>query len=231
MPRARASFGVTSVCSRIASMIWSPIVCTGLNDVIGSWNTSPISPPRIARISRPFGVELDEVDRCVPSVARAGRISPLDDAARRLDDAQDRPRGDALAAAALADDAERLAGLHVEDAPSTAFVVPSSWKKLGLQVADREQRLGSVGIHAGSQIRVGGVAEAVAHEVERQDRDDDRRSTGTSSHGEMASAWMFCASCSSTPQLIAGGRRPSPRKRQRGLAEDHRREPPASSPR
>ena len=28
----------------------------------------------------------------------------------------------------------------------------------------------------------------------------------------MASAWMFCASCSSTPQLIAGGRSPRPRK-------------------
>ena len=28
----------------------------------------------------------------------------------------------------------------------------------------------------------------------------------------MTSAWMFCASWSSTPQLIAGGRRPSPRK-------------------
>ena len=34
---------------------------------------------------------------------------------------------------------------------------------------------------------------------------------GISSHGEITSAWMFCASCSSTPQLIAGGRRPRPR--------------------
>ena len=38
---------------RIASMIWSPMVWTGLNEVIGSWKTSAISPPRIARISRP----------------------------------------------------------------------------------------------------------------------------------------------------------------------------------
>ena len=39
--------------------------------------------------------------------------------------------------------------------------------------------------------------------------------TGTAaikSQGAMASAWMFCASCSSTPQLIAGGRKPRPRK-------------------
>ena len=34
---------------------------------------------------------------------------------------------------------------------------------------------------------------------------------GMSSQGERTSAWMFCASCSSTPQLIAGGRSPSPR--------------------
>ena len=35
--------------------------------------------------------------------------------------------------------------------------------------------------------------------------------TGVKSHGYRAIAWMFCASCSSTPQLIAGGRSPSPR--------------------
>ena len=28
----------------------------------------------------------------------------------------------------------------------------------------------------------------------------------------MTRAWMFWASCSRTPQLIAGGRKPSPRK-------------------
>ena len=32
------------------------------------------------------------------------------------------------------------------------------------------------------------------------------------SQGEMANACTFCASCSSTPQLTAGGRRPRPRK-------------------
>jgi hypothetical protein len=41
------------------------------------------------------------------------------------------------------------------------------------------------------------------------------RITGTavaSSHGAPASTCTFCASCSRMPQLIAGGRRPSPRK-------------------
>ena len=35
---------------------------------------------------------------------------------------------------------------------------------------------------------------------------------GISSQGEIARAWMFCACCSRTPQQIAGGRRPRPRK-------------------
>ena len=37
--------------ARIASEIWSPTLCTGLSDVIGSWNTIAISPPRILRNS------------------------------------------------------------------------------------------------------------------------------------------------------------------------------------
>ena len=37
-------------------------------------------------------------------------------------------------------------------------------------------------------------------------------SAGSSSQGVSAIAWTFCASCSSTPQLMAGGRRPRPRK-------------------
>src|SRR6516164_3674029 len=37
-------------------------------------------------------------------------------------------------------------------------------------------------------------------------------SPGISSQGASAKVWIFCASCNSTPQLIAGGRIPSPRK-------------------
>ena len=35
---------------------------------------------------------------------------------------------------------------------------------------------------------------------------------GTRSQGASATVWMFCASWRSTPQLIAGGRMPRPRK-------------------
>jgi hypothetical protein len=46
----------------------------------------------------------------------------------------------------------------------------------------------------------------------------------TSSHGAMASVWMFCASCRRMPQLIAGGLRPEAQEAQRRLADDHGRE-------
>ena len=59
-------------------------------------------------------------------------------------------------------------------------------------------------------VGIGGIAQAVAHQVERQHRDDDDE-PGISSQGASASVWIFCASCSSTPQLIAGGRMPRPR--------------------
>src|SRR3989442_15079180 len=39
---------------------------------------------------------------------------------------------------------------------------------------------------------------------------------GSISHGEMATVWTFWACCSNTPQLMAGGRRPRPRKLRAG---------------
>ena len=60
-------------------------------------------------------------------------------------------------------------------------------------------------------VGVGGVAQTVAQEVERQYGKDPGKAANNS-QGEMATAWMFCASLSSTPQLMAGGRDPRPRK-------------------
>ena len=50
--RSRAARASRPRWSWIVSIIWFPTVWTGLNEVIGSWKTSPISPPRIWRISR-----------------------------------------------------------------------------------------------------------------------------------------------------------------------------------
>ena len=45
-------------CSRSTSTIWSPTVCTGDSEDIGSWKIIAISSPRTARIARPFGCSL-----------------------------------------------------------------------------------------------------------------------------------------------------------------------------
>ena len=103
-------------CSRIVSIIWLPTVWTGLNDVIGSWKTSADLAAADRRASAgPSRVE-PRPGRSTVAVRPSGRsrISPAHDAARPLDDAEDRARGHALAAAALADDAERAARVHVE---------------------------------------------------------------------------------------------------------------------
>ena len=36
-------------------MIWSPMVCTGESELIGSWKIMPMRPPRIARTALPRG--------------------------------------------------------------------------------------------------------------------------------------------------------------------------------
>ena len=133
------------LCSRIASTIWSPTVCTGLKAAIGSCGISAISPPRMSRISAPRGGELREVDDAAVGGGTGSRRSV--DAARPLDELQDRPHRDALAAAAFADDAEHLAGHDVEadavDGAHQALVQGEG----DAQVAHREQRL-DVGVTA-----------------------------------------------------------------------------------
>src|SRR6478672_68000 len=54
--RLRACFFETSSCRRIASASWSPILCTGLRLVIGSWKIIAISLPRLARRRRGLAV-------------------------------------------------------------------------------------------------------------------------------------------------------------------------------
>ena len=98
--RSHASRLGTFLCRATASAIWSPHVKTGLSDVIGSWKIIEIALPRTSRISS--SAELEQVAAVELDLAR-------DDLAGALDQAHDRERGDALAAAGLADDAERLA--------------------------------------------------------------------------------------------------------------------------
>ena len=60
-------------------------------------------------------------------------------------------------------------------------------------------------------LRVGGVAQAVAQEVEGQHHDDHRQHRHAAARDRARPRLMFWASFSSTPQLVIGGRRPRPR--------------------
>ena len=91
-------------CSVSDSAIWRPMVNTGLSEVIGSWKIIDSWLPRMARM--------------------ASRAAPADPGPRirwrrrRRDRARaashDGQRGDALAAAGFADQAQRLAGQQIE---------------------------------------------------------------------------------------------------------------------
>ena len=86
-------------------MIWSPIVNTGLSDVIGSWKIIAICPPRSS--VRRF---LDIAKRSSPSnVAPPLAIRP----GGMRDEAEKRHRRDALAGSRLADDPEHLARIEL----------------------------------------------------------------------------------------------------------------------
>ena len=105
---------------------------TGLSAVIGSWNTIAMRLPRTRCIVAL--VERDEV-----ASLEADRAAGLD-AAGRADEAQDRERRDGLAAARLADDADRLAGAdgerHAVHGARDAVV----GIEVGAQVVELEQR-------------------------------------------------------------------------------------------
>ena len=122
--RAARGPGAASASRRSAGRWCS----TGLSDVIGSWKIIEMSLPRMARISRSESASRSRPSkRMLPPTMRPGR---------RGDQAQDRERGHALAAAGLADDGQRLAGVRREkETPSTARTTPSRVKKCVLQVS------------------------------------------------------------------------------------------------
>ena len=99
-------------CSMIASTICSPTVCTGLNAAIGSCGMSAMSAPRNARIIGPRGGSSRQVDRLI--CALTIEYLAAGDPPGRLDQLQDRLHRHALAATALTDDPNHLAGKYVE---------------------------------------------------------------------------------------------------------------------
>ena len=92
-------------CSAIASTSWTPMVRTGLNDVIGFWKIIPMSRPRIRRSSVSFAA--DQVESVEHRLAG-------DDGVLFSSQPNDRRQRDALSRSRLADDAEDLPGSHLE---------------------------------------------------------------------------------------------------------------------
>ena len=95
--RSSASLRSMPKCVSSASRICRPIVSTGFSDVIGSWKIIAISRPRIRA-------------QLAVARARSGRgrrrcARPVSTRPFAREQPEDRERGDALAAAGLADDA------------------------------------------------------------------------------------------------------------------------------
>src|SRR5205814_10403666 len=138
----------------------------------------------------------------------------FDDSAGVIDDAQDRLRGHAFSAAALADDAELLSRQDVEGRAVDGFGRSLVLEETRVEVLHRKERLLCV-LHERSRgsYKYGSAASLMPSPMKLNARTATMTAKdGIRSHGEITNAWMFCASWSRTPQLIAGGRKPSPRK-------------------
>src|SRR5205085_7238191 len=117
----------------------------------------------------------------------------------------DRPRRHALAAAAFADNAERLARPNVEarsiDGSGDALV----GEEVGLEVADGQERLS---VH---HTPYGSAASRRPSPRKLNARITTMTGTaGGSSHGKIATVCRFSASCSRTPKGIPAARGPNP---------------------
>src|SRR6266496_2259349 len=132
---------------------------------------SPMSPPRIERISRLLALSLTKstcdpsarVRTICPSTIRPGRSTM-----RRIDCAVTlfpQPLSPTMPSV--------FPGKTSNEAPSTALVVPSSWKKLVLRFRTERSGFVSFRIVPPLQIGIRRIAYPVAHEVEREHRNDD----------------------------------------------------------
>src|ERR1700733_1006817 len=195
----------------MASMICAPTVCTGLNAAIGSCGISAISAPRRARIWRPRG---GRRTRSICSVPWRYRISPL----------VMRPGGSISCRIA------RIVTLFPQPlsptipttwpgntsklTPSTARTMPSSSGNDTRRLRTRNSGSVAVGI--------GCIAQAIAHQVERQhcDDDDDARDQQPRCQSKRLNILCLLQQHAPTDRRRANAKT---KERQRSLVDDHHR--------
>src|SRR5215813_11740382 len=156
------------LCSRIASMIWSPTVCTGLKAAIGSCGISAISPPRMSRMTAPRGGSW--------AMSMTSPSAPFDDVRRkRISPAVMRP---GLSTSCRI--ARMVTLLPQPDSPTTPNTWPGMTSKLVPSTARtrpssraKETRRSRTESRGSVAVGVGGIAQSIAYEVERQHRHDD----------------------------------------------------------
>ena len=159
LARRRASRPMRS-CRRIASPIWSPIVMTGLSELIGSWKIMAMSRPRISGIrARGRAADRRLEHRSGPATIRPGGSGIR----RRIDsDVTDLPDPDSptMPTAAPACNLEADA---VDGADGVALRA-----ELDRKVLDREKRRRS-----SRRLGIEHVAHGVAEHVEGEHDDGD----------------------------------------------------------
>src|SRR6266566_3433739 len=178
-----------------------------------------MSPPRIERISRPLALSLTR-SICDPS-ARVRTISPATmrpgrSTIRRIDCAVTlfpQPLSPTMPSV--------FPGRTSNEAPSTALVVPSSWKKLVLRFLTESS--GLVSFRMRLQIGVGRIPYPVAHEIEREDRDDDGKG-GEEKPGRNNQRLDVLGILQQDAPTDRRRPQAQPQETQRGLADDDRRD-------
>src|SRR5438309_1514510 len=210
-------------------MIWLPTVWTGLNEDIGSWKMRAISAPRIDRISEPFGASFARSTTwpvpvspsaagrrnwISPSTIRPGRSTIL-----RMDLAVTlfpQPLSPTMPSVAP--------GERSKLTPSTALTNPSSWGKYVFRLrTDSSNSPGRSPPPSLPSIRIGGVSQSIAQEVERHDRDDHRHGREHEPRGDSHRLDVLCLLQQAAP-ADRGRAQAETQEAQRGLADDHRRQ-------
>src|SRR5215468_1905958 len=214
------------LCSRIASMIWSPTVCTGLKAAIGSCGISAISPPRMSRITAPRGgswamsmtspsAPFDDVrrKRISPAVMRPG----LSTSCRIARMVTLLPQPDSPTTPST------WPGMTSKLVPSTARTRPSSRANETLR-SRTESRGAWLELTAASMaVGVGGVAQAVPHQVEGEHGHDDDQA-GNEQPGRQRQRLDVLRLLQEHAPADGGRADAETEEGERGLVDDHHRD-------